>query len=93
MICNTKKAAGYSIISAPALLSASELELFIHDILLDMTEDALIETIEARKDHFAFLNACRGAVKANDKLNLSQCEIADDMRRTQPGLRMVDLLR
>ncbi len=78
-----KTPAGYSITSAPALLSASELEPFIHDILLDMTEDgAPIETIEARKDHLAFLNACRGAVKANDKLNLSQMRrLLDDMRR------------
>ena len=78
-----KKAAGYSINSAPALLSASELEPFIHDILLDMSEDgAPIETIEQRKDHLAFLNACRGAVKANEKLNLSQMRrLLDDMRR------------
>ena len=47
-----KKAAGYSITSAPALLSASELEPFMHDILLDMSEDgAPLETIEQRKDH------------------------------------------
>jgi len=78
-----KKSAGYSIKSAPALLSASELEPFIHDILLDMSEDgAPIETIEQRKDHLAFLNACRGAVKANEKLNLSQMRrLLDDMRR------------
>lgn len=78
-----RKAAGYSINSAPALLSASELEPFIHDILLDMSEDgAPIETIEQRKDHIAFLNACRGAVKANEKLNLSQMRrLLDDMRR------------
>ena len=77
------KASGYSITSAPALLCASELEPFIHDILLDMSEDgAPIETIEQRKDHLAFLNACRGAVKANDKLNLSQMRrLLDDMRR------------
>lgn len=78
-----KKAAGYSINSAPALLSAGELEPFIHDILLDMSEDgAPLETVEQRKDHLAFLNACRGAVKANDKLNLSQMRrLLDDMRR------------
>ena len=78
-----KKAAGFSITSAPALLSASELEPFIHDILLDMSEDgAPIETIEQRKDHLAFLNSCRGAVKANEKLNLSQMRrLLDDMRR------------
>ena len=78
-----KKAAGFSITSAPALLSASELEPFMHDILLDMSEDgAPLETIEQRKDHLAFLNSCRGAVKANEKLNLSQMRrLLDDMRR------------
>ena len=78
-----KKASGYSITSAPALLSASELEPFMHDILLDMSEDgAPLETIEQRKDHLAFLNSCRGAVKANEKLNLSQMRrLLDDMRR------------
>ena len=65
-----KNAGGYSITSAPALLSAKELEPFIHDILLDMSEDgAPLETVEQRKDHLAFLNSCRGAVKANQKLN------------------------
>ncbi|RJU88064.1 MAG: DNA mismatch repair endonuclease MutL [Candidatus Poseidoniales archaeon] len=76
-------AAGYSITSAPALLSASDLEPFVHDILLDMSEDgAPLETVEERKDHLAFLNACRGAVKANQRLNLSQMRrLLDDMRR------------
>lgn len=74
---------GFSINSAPALLSANELEPFIHDILLDMSEDgAPLETVERRKDHLAFLNACRGAVKANERLNLAQMRrLLDDMRR------------
>ena len=78
-----KNATGYSIISAPALLSATELEPFIHDILLDMSEDgAPLSTLENRKDHLAFLNACRGAVKANERLNLAQMRrLLDDMRR------------
>ena len=78
-----KNAGGYSITSAPALLSASQLEPFLHDILLDMSEDgAPLETVEQRKDHLAFLNACRGAVKANERLNLSQMRrLLDDMRR------------
>ena len=78
-----KKAAGFSITSAPALLCASELEPFMHDILLDMSEEgAPLETIEQRKVHLAFLNSCRGAVKANEKLNLSQMRrLLDDMRR------------
>ncbi|MBT5184842.1 MAG: DNA mismatch repair endonuclease MutL [Euryarchaeota archaeon] len=74
---------GFSINSAPALLSANELEPFIHDILLDMSEDgAPLETVEQRKDHLAFLNACRGAVKANERLNIAQMRrLLDDMRR------------
>ena len=78
-----KNAGGYSITSAPALLSAKDLEPFIHDILLDMSEDgAPLETVEERKDHLAFLNACRGAVKANERLNLAQMRrLLDDMRR------------
>ena len=78
-----KNTTGYSIISAPALLSATELEPFIHDILLDMSEDgAPLSTLENRKDHLAFLNACRGAVKANERLNLAQMRrLLDDMRR------------
>jgi len=78
-----KTNSGYSITSAPALLSASELEPFIHDILLDMNEDgAPLQTLENRKDHLAFLNACRGAVKANERLNLAQMRrLLDDMRR------------
>ena len=78
-----KNVGGYSITSAPALLSAKELEPFIHDILLDMSEDgAPLETVEQRKDHLAFLNSCRGAVKANQKLNLAEMRrLLDDMRR------------
>ena len=78
-----KTAGGYSITSAPALLSASQLEPFIHDLLQDLSEDgAPIETIEQRKDHIAFLNACRGSVKANDKLSLAEMRrLLDDMRR------------
>ena len=45
-------------------------------------DGAPLETIEQRKDHLAFLNSCRGAVKANEKLNLSQMRrLLDDMRR------------
>ena len=41
-----------------------------------------METIEKRIDYMAFLNACRGAVKANEKLNLSEMRrLLEDMRR------------
>ena len=47
-----------------------------------MSEDgAPLETIERRKDHLAFLNACRGAVKANDELSIAEMRrLLDDMR-------------
>ena len=56
---------------------------FVHDLLLDVSEDgAPITTVEEKKDHIAFLNACRGAVKANDKLTLPEMRrLLDDMRR------------
>ena len=56
---------------------------FVHDLLLDVSEDgAPITTVEEKKDHLAFLNACRGAVKANDKLTLPEMRrLLDDMRR------------
>lgn len=74
---------GFQITSAPALLSGDDLEPFIHDLLHDVAEDgAPLETIEQRKDHLAFLNSCRGAVKANEKLTLPEMRrLLDDMRR------------
>ncbi len=76
-------AGGYTITSAPALLKGNDLQPFIHDLLLDLSEDgAPLETLERRKDHLAFLNSCRGAVKANEKLSLPEMRrLLDDMRR------------
>ena len=78
-----KTNSGYTISSAPSLFGADNIEPFIHDILQDMGEDgAPLESVEKRKDHVAFLNACRGAVKANEKLTLPQMRrLLDDMRR------------
>ena len=52
------------------------------DLLQDISEDgAPLETIERRKDHLAFLNACRGSVKANDTLTIAQMRrLLEDMR-------------
>lgn len=72
-----------SISSAPALLDSEDIEPFIHDILLDVDEDgAPLETIEARRDHIAFMKACKGAVKARENLNISEMRrLLEDMRR------------
>ena len=64
-------------------MKGDELEPFVHDLLLDVSQDgAPLETVEKRKDHLAFLNSCRGAVKANERLTLPEMRrLLDDMRR------------
>jgi DNA mismatch repair protein MutL len=74
---------GWMVDSAPQLLEGEELVPFLLDLLQDTAEDgAPLETVDRRKDHLAFLNACRGAVKANQKLTLPEMRrLLDDMRR------------
>ena len=69
--------------AAPQLLDGDEVVPFMLDLLQDTAEDgAPLTTIDRRKDHLAFLNACRGAVKANEKLTLPEMRrLLDDMRR------------
>ena len=73
----------WSLLAAPRLLSGEELKPFFLDLLQDLAEDGgPLETIEAKKDHIAFMNACRGAVKANESLSLPEMRrLLDDMRR------------
>ena len=72
----------WDVLQAPRLLDGHEVEPFLLDLLQDISEDgAPLETIERRKDHLAFLNACRGSVKANDKLTIAQMRrLLEDMR-------------
>lgn len=74
---------GWKLHSAPHLLEGKEVVEFLLDILQDTSEDgAPLETVDRRRDHLAFLNACRGAVKANEKLTLPEMRrLLDDMRR------------
>jgi DNA mismatch repair protein MutL len=64
-------------------LEGKEVIPFMLDLLQDTSEDgAPLTTVDDRKDHLAFLNACRGAVKANEKLTLPEMRrLLDDMRR------------
>ena len=70
--------------ASPQLLGGDEGNLpsrFAPDLALD---GGPLETLEAKKDHIAFMNACRGAVKANDSLSLPEMRrLLDDMRRIQ----------
>ena len=72
----------WDVTQAPRLLDGDELEPFLFDLLQDLSEEgAPLETIERRKDHLAFLNACRGSVKANDTLTIAQMRrLLEDMR-------------
>jgi DNA mismatch repair protein MutL len=69
--------------ASPQLLAGEEVRPFLIDLLQDLALDGgPLETIEAKKDHIAFMNACRGAVKANDSLSLAEMRrLLDDMRR------------
>ena len=69
--------------SHPTFVPKQDIESFFDDLIQDLSEHgAPMETIEKRIDHMAFLNACRGAVKANEKLNLSEMRrLLEDMRK------------
>ena len=69
--------------ASPRLLDAEEIKPFFLDLLQDLALDGgPLETIEAKKDHIAFMNACKGAVKANQTLTLPEMRrLLDDMRK------------
>ena len=75
------------VTSVPAvLLGDSSLTEFIHDILIDISshpESNGLDTVEKLRDKVAFMRSCRGSVKANQKLNLSE------MRRLLLDMRTV----
>lgn len=69
--------------ASPQLISGEEIHPFFLDVLQDISGDeGPLATIEAKKDHIAFMNACRGAVKANQSLTLPEMRrLLEDMRR------------
>ena len=75
----------WTLMASPQLLGGDEVKPFLLDLLQDLALDGgPLETLEAKKDHIAFMNACRGAVKANESLSLPEMRrLLDDMRRIQ----------
>ena len=73
----------WTLTASPQLLEGEEIRRFFLDLLQDLAQDGgPLETLEAKKDHIAFMNACRGAVKANETLSLPEMRrLLDDMRR------------
>ncbi len=74
---------GWGLKASPQLLEGEEVRGFFIDLLQDLALDGgPLDTLEGKKDHIAFMNACRGSVKANDNLTLPEMRrLLDDMRR------------
>lgn len=72
-----------TLLSHPLFISGQDIEKIFKDLLQDLSEDgAPLETIEKLMDHMAFMNACRGAVKANQRLSISEMRrLIEDMRK------------
>ena len=72
-----------TLLSHPLFISGQDIEKVFKDLLQDLSEDgAPLETIEKLMDHMAFMNACRGAVKANQRLSISEMRrLIEDMRK------------
>ena len=55
---------------------------FINDLIQDLgDEDRILSSVQNLKDHVAFMQSCRGAVKANQILSLPEMRrLLSDMR-------------
>ena len=75
-------AEGWMCTAAPAIVPKNKVVEFIQDLLQDLEDDeGPLETLERRMDHIAFLQSCRGAVKANEPLSLAEMRrLLEDMR-------------
>ena len=67
------------------LIGHDSLEDFIQDLLIELVstpdETEEFDAVTNLRDHIAFMRSCRGAVKANEKLNLAQMRrLLQDMR-------------
>ncbi len=77
---------GLEITSVPEVLVGKEgLEGFLQDLLIELASapdgTSEFDAVTALRDHVAFMRSCRGAVKANEKLNLAQMRrLLEDMR-------------
>ena len=81
----SKEKEAWVLNASPQLLEGDKIKAFLIDLLQDLALDGgPLETMEAKKDHIAFMTACRGSVKANDSLSLPEMRrLLDDMRRIQ----------
>ncbi|DAC57495.1 MAG TPA: DNA mismatch repair endonuclease MutL, partial [Candidatus Poseidoniaceae archaeon] len=73
----------FAILSYPMFIKGQDIERIFKDLLQDLVEDgAPLETLDNLRDHIALMNACRGAVKANQKLTIAEMRrLIEDMRK------------
>ena len=72
-----------SILSHPLFIKGQNIEQIFIDLLQDLSEDgAPLETVDNLRSHIALMNACRGAIKANQKLSIAEMRrLVDDMTK------------
>ena len=72
-----------SILSYPLFIKGQNIEQIFIDLLQDLSEDgAPLETVDNLRSHIALMNACRGAIKANQKLSIAEMRrLVDDMTK------------
>ena len=69
--------------SYPMFIKGQDIERIFKDLLQDLSEDgAPLETFDKLRDHIALMNACRGAVKANQRLSIAEMRrLIEDMKK------------
>lgn len=73
----------FTILSYPMFIKGQDIERIFKDLLQDLVEDgAPLETLDKLRDHIALMHACRGAVKANQKLTIAEMRrLIGDMKK------------
>ena len=73
------------LISQPVAIPPEKIIDFIKDLIQDLgDENRNLNTVEKLKDHVAFMQSCRGAVKANQILSLAEMRrLLSDMKNIQ----------
>ena len=72
----------WRLLAQPEALHSEKINDFISDIIQDLGDDQRrLDSVDKLKDHVAFMQSCRGAVKANQILSLAEMRrLLSDMR-------------
>ena len=75
----------WRLIAQPAALPSEKIMTFLRDLIQDIGDEGRrLNSAEKLKDHVAFMQSCRGAVKANQILSLPEMRrLLSDMNNIQ----------